>query len=418
MIEIKPIHHLDIMVNVPGSKSYTQRSLVIAALARGTSRLRNILVADDTIYLMEALRLLGAEICQEGEDLIVTGTDGRIGNPGKDIFVGNNGTALRFLTTLVSLGKGEYTITGDPRLCERPVRPLLEALRSLGVTAHGRAGYPPVRVEAAGIAGGRVALKNLESSQYVSSLLISAPYAHEDVDIRLEGRAASQPYIEMTLEAMQAFGVTVTREENGRYHVPGRQSYQGRDYTVEGDASSASYFFLAAVLCRGSVTVMSLNPQSRQGDLRLLELMKELGCSVLCGDTWIRVIGHELRKGEYHFDMGDMPDMVPTMAVLSAFRPGRTVITHVAHLRVKESNRLAALVAELNRTGIRVQETADGLIIDGGQPQGAEIETYSDHRIAMSFAVAGLAVPGMKIKNSRCVNKSFPGFWDTLDKLA
>jgi len=418
MIEINPIHHLDIMVNVPGSKSYTQRSLVIAALARGTSRLRNILIADDTIYLMEALRLLGAEICQEGEDLMVTGTGGRIGNPGKEIFVGNNGTALRFLTTLVSLGKGEYTLTGDLRLCERPVRPLLEALRSLGVTAHGRAGYPPVRVEAAGMAGGRVALKNLESSQYVSSLLISAPYAHEDVDIRLEGRAASQPYIEMTLEAMQAFGVTVTREETGRYHVPGRQSYQGRDYTVEGDASSASYFFLAAVLCRGSVTVMSLNPQSHQGDLRLLELMKELGCSVLCGDTWIRVIGHELRQGEYHFDMGDMPDMVPTMAVLSAFRPGRTVITHVAHLRVKESNRLAALVAELNRTGIRVQETADGLIIDGGQPQGAEIETYSDHRIAMSFAVAGLAVPGMKIKDSRCVNKSFPGFWDTLDKLA
>jgi 3-phosphoshikimate 1-carboxyvinyltransferase len=420
MLEINPIRHLKATVSVPGSKSYTQRALVAAALATGTSCLRNALFSEDTNYLADALGDLGAGIRIEGNDLIVAGTGGRIANPRKELFVGNNGTALRFLTALVSLGAGTYTVTGEPRLCERPLLPLLEALQSLGAAVHTKtgAGYPPVRIESSGLGGGQVTFRDTESSQYVSALLLSAPYAQGDVTVRLEGHTASQPYIGMTVDVMQEFGVMVMAEGGHHYHIPGKQSYHGREYTVDGDASSASYLFLAAVLCRGSVRVTNMNPQSRQGDLRLLNFLEELGCTVRRGESWIEVTGHGLPEGEYHFDMGDMPDMAPTMAVLSAFRPGRTVISNVAHLRIKESNRIAALVMELNRIGVQAQETSDGLVIDGGRPRGAEIETYNDHRIAMSFAVAGLAAPGMKIRNERCVNKSFPGFWDALGGLS
>jgi 3-phosphoshikimate 1-carboxyvinyltransferase len=419
MLEINPIRHLKATVSVPGSKSYTQRALVAAALAAGTSRLRNALYSEDTSYLMNALGDLGAGLRFEGDDLIVTGTAGRIASPEKELFVGNNGTALRFLTALACLGTGNYTVTGEPRLRERPLRPLLKALESLGVVLHtkdGR-GYPPVRISASGLRGGQVAFRDADSSQYISALLLSAPCAGGDVTVRLEGHTVSQPYIGMTIEVMRAFGAIVTSEGEHHYHVPGRQFYQGREYAVDGDASSASYFFLAAALCRGAVTVMNMNPQSCQGDLRLLDFLEQLGCAVRRGESWIEVTGHKLPEGEYHFDMGDMPDMAPTMAVLSAFRPGRTVIGNCAHLRIKESDRIASLVTELNRIGVGARETPDGLLIDGGRPRGAQIETYNDHRIAMSFAVAGLAAPGMKIANEQCVNKSFPGFWDALERL-
>jgi 3-phosphoshikimate 1-carboxyvinyltransferase len=419
MLEIYPIRHLKATVSVPGSKSYTQRALVAAALAAGTSRLRNVLVSEDTNYLMDALDDLGAGMRVEGDDLIVTGTGGRIAHPRKPLFVGNNGTALRFLTALASLGTGSTVVTGEPRLGDRPVLPLIEALQSLGVAVHTRdgKGYPPIQIDASGLRGGQVAFRDADSSQYISALLLSAPYAQGDVTVRLEGRTVSQPYIGMTLEVMRAFGAIVTSEGEHHYHVPGRQFYHCREYAVDGDASSASYFFLAAALCRGAVTVMNMNPRSCQGDLRLLDFLEQLGCTVRRGESWIEVTGHKLPEGEYHFDMGDMPDMAPTMAVLSAFRPGRTVISNCAHLRIKESDRIASLVTELNRIGVGAWETADGLVIDGGRPLGAQIETYNDHRMAMSFAVAGLAAPGMRIANELCVNKSFPGFWDALGRL-
>ncbi len=419
MIEIHPVGPLKAAVSVPGSKSYTQRALVAAALAAGTSRLRNALFSEDTSHLMNALGDLGVGIRVEGNDLIVAGTGGCIANPQKELFVGNNGTALRFLTALASLGTGMTVVTGEPRLRERPLQPLLKALESLGVATHTRdgKGYPPIRIDASGLRGGQVAFRDADSSQYISALLLSAPYAQGDVSIRLEGRTVSQPYIDMTIEVMRAFGAVVTSEGHHHYHVPGTQCYQGREYAVDGDASSASYFFLAAALCRGPVTVMNINPKSCQGDLRLLDFLEQLGCTIRRGESWIEVTGHKLPEGEYHFDMGDMPDMAPTMAVLSAFRPGRTVIGNCAHLRIKESDRIASLVTELNRIGVGAREMPDGLVIDGGRPRGAQIETYNDHRIAMSFAVAGLAAPGMRIANEHCVNKSFPGFWDALGRL-
>ena len=418
-MEVKQVHHLNASVEVPGSKSYTQRALVIASLAQGRSILGNVLISEDTQYLLEALRSLGTKILTSGSDIIVTGTGGRIRNPGRALFLGNNGTALRFLTTLVSLGRGEFILDGSSRLRERPVKPLLDALKTLGVTSHSRnnIGYPPLQIDAEGISGGSVTFKDVESSQYVSSLLICAPYAGEDIEIKLTGRTVSEPYIEMTLNVMEYFGAEIVRVEENSFRVKSGLRYSGQKYVVEGDASSASYFFLAAALCHGRVRVMNINPDSIQGDIKFLDIMESLGCSVVRGDTWVEVIGGPLNEGDVRFDMGGMPDMVPTLAVLAAFRRGLTDITNVSHLRIKESDRIASLANELDRIGVIAKEKDDGLVIVGGKPHGADIETYNDHRIAMSFAMAGLAVPGMKIKDRLCVRKSFPGFWNELKKL-
>ena len=416
-MEIKPVRHLNATVEVPGSKSYTQRALVVACLAEGRSMLSNALISEDTRYLVEALRFLGAEIVISGSDIAITGTGGKIHNPGRVILLGNNGTALRFLTTLASLGKGEYILDGSSRLRERPLLPLLDALKILGVQFQSRDGYPPVKIDAEGLKGGSVAFADVESSQYISSLLIGAPYAGGDIEIALTGRTVSQPYIDMTMDVMGHFGAEVITREKKLFNVRSGRHYRGQRYIIEGDASSASYFFLAAALCRGRVKVVNMNPASLQGDINILGIMESLGCSVVRGDAWVEVTGGPLREGDVLFDMGNMPDMVPTLAVLAAFRQGQTIITNVSHLRVKESDRIAALVNELKRIGVAAKETADGLIIDGGKPHGACIETYNDHRIAMSFAMAGLAVPGIRIKDRHCVGKSFPGFWDELSRL-
>jgi len=404
---------------MPGSKSYTQRALVLAALAEGKSILHNPLVAEDTGHLIAALRLLGTDILSRDGDLLVTGTGGRLADPGREIYLGNNGTAMRILTGLVSIGQGTFTLTGDQRLRERPIEPLLAALRSLGIDARSldREGYPPVVVRTLGLQGGKVTLRDIESSQYISALLLCAPYAAGDTLIELEGRVPSLPYVDMTIEAMMQFGVDVKRDTAHRYLVKSGRRYGGIEYRIEGDASSASYFFLAAAICGGKVSVENINPRSLQGDMGFLSLLETLGCSVIREKNRVELAGRELRGGDRVFDLGDMPDMVPTLAVLSALRPGRTVIENVAHLRLKESDRLSVLAAELGKTGIPVEERKDGLIITGGQPHGAEIETYNDHRIAMSFAVLGLAVPGISIRNPACVNKSFPGFWGELEKL-
>lgn len=415
-MEIKPVNHLHATVEVPGSKSYTQRALVVACLAEGRSNLRNALISEDTRYIVDALRFLGAEIIISGSDVAVNGTGGRIRNPGRTILLGNNGTALRFLATLAALGRGEYILDGKSGLRKRPIGPLLNALKILGVESQSRDGYPPVKIDAKGLKGGRVAFEDVESSQYVSSLLIGAPYAAGDVEIALTGRTVSAPYIDMTMDVMERFGAVITRQ-TGSFKVRGGSHYKGQRYIIEGDASSASYFFLAAALCRGRVKVLNINPASLQGDINILGIMEMLGCSVVRGDHWIEVIGGPLREGDIVFDMGDMPDMVPTLAVLAALRQGQSIITNASHLRIKESDRIAALVNELIRIGVAARETADGLIVAGGKPHGACIETYNDHRIAMSFAIAGLAIPGIRIGDRDCVGKSFPGFWDELTRF-
>ena len=420
MVEIKPLDRLDATVRIPGSKSYTQRAMVIAALAEGESLLRGVLLSEDTRLLAEALRDLGAGVRTEGIDMIIRGNGGKPVRPPQDIRLGNNGTAIRLLAGAVSLGEGPFVLTGDRRLRERPLKPLLSALTALGIEARteGERGYPPVTIRGGGLRGGEVVLRNIESSQFVSALLIAAPFAAGDVTIVLQGRVPSLPYVALTVETMEAFGAAVLSDGAERYAVKSGQRYTGREYRIEGDVSSASYFLLAAALLKGRIRVENINPRTAQGDIAFLTLLERLGCRVLRGENHIEIEGGDLPGGEMTFDLGAMPDMAPTLAVLSAVRPGRTLIRNVAHLRLKESDRLAALVNELGKTGIGAEELADGLAVNGGIPRGAAIETYNDHRIAMSFAVLGLAVPGMRIDGEECVGKSFPGFWRVLEELS
>lgn len=419
MVEIRPLAHLDATVRVPGSKSATQRAIIIAALADGDSRLRDVLEAEDTQVLTTALKAFGAGIESRGADMIVRGTGGRIADPLREIHLGNNGTAMRLLTAVASLGTGSVTLTGDARLRERPVGPLLEALKVLGVETGTQddQGHPPVTIRGGRLGGGEVTLKDIESSQYVSALLIVAPFAAVDVTLTLEGRIPSLPYIGLTVEAMKAFGVEVATDGPGRYRVRSGQRYRGREYPVEGDVSSASYFFLAAALLGGRIRVENIDPRTGQGDIAFLDVLERLGCRVVREEKSVEVTGGTMPPGELTFDMGNLPDMVPTLAVLAAVRSGTTLLTNCAHLRLKESDRLAVLVAELRKTGVAAKELDDGIAITGDRPRGAIIDSHNDHRIAMAFAVLGLAVPGMRIAGEACVAKSFPGFWETLQGI-
>ncbi len=419
MIAIEPLGTPDAAVRVPGSKSYTQRAMVIAALAEGESVLRDPLLSEDTLLLAEALRLLGAEVRTEGAEMTVRGTGGRIAAPQRAIDLGNNGTAMRLLAGMASLGEGPIVLTGGRRLCERPMKPLLEALAAQGSGSRRTrtADTPRCTIRGGRLRGGKVVLRDIGSSQYVSSLLIAAPFAVGDTAIVLEGRIPSLPYIALTVETMGAFGAAVAHDGEGRYLVGSGQRYRGRGYRIEGDVSSASYFFLAASLLKGRIRVENIDPRTRQGDIGFLKILERLGCTVIRGDRCVEVRGGELPAGDMAFDLGEMPDIVPTLAVLCALRPGRSLIRNVAHLRLKECDRLEALVNELGKTGIAAEVIGEDLAITGGIPRGARIGTYDDHRIAMSFAILGLAVPGMEIEGEECVGKSFPGFWAALEGL-
>ena len=415
----KDVHFEEVSatIHVPGSKSLTQRALVAAALAQNNSFISNALVSQDTTYLIEGLQTLGAQIVSMGDGFNISGTAGKLINTSKELFLGNNGTALRFLTALVCLGSGKYLLTGEKRLCERPVGALADALREMGVDILTHNNCPPVQINANGLNGGKITLQDIESSQYVSALLLCAPYTKKGMDLTLQGGVVSTPYIDLTIAVMKDFGAKITQTGKYEYHVTAGEIYQGRKYLVEGDASSASYFFLAAMLLRKTIRVTGINRQSKQGDMHLLSVLEELGCKVKSEESWVEVSGNNLEEGDFTFDLNDMPDMVPTLAVLAAFRKGRTVISNVAHLRIKESNRLAALVTELNRTGIEAREMPDGLVIQGGKMRQAKIETYNDHRMAMSFAIAGLVAGGIEISDKKCVDKSFPTFWEELRKI-
>lgn len=418
MKEIAPIEKVEAVVTVPGSKSITQRALIAAALAEGESRLIGPLASEDTRYTAKALRAMGINVRDRGQGWVVTGCGGRVAVPRREIFLGNNGTATRFLTSVAALGHGVFTINGSKRMTERPISPLMEALSGWGVAIRSLrdTGCPPLEIKAAGISGGKTLLPEGKSSQYLSSLLLVAPYAAHPAILDVRGEILSKPYVRMTLAVMKEFGVQVKASKGlDHFEIPGGR-YRAREYQIEGDASSASYFWAAAAVTGGRVTVANVFPDSMQGDTALLEFLARMGCRVEKSGTGITVQGPQELKG-VEVDMGNCPDVVPTLAVVAARAKGRTVISNIAHLRIKESDRLHVMATELAKLGVKTEERPDALIIEGGgrkaELHGAEIKTYKDHRIAMSFAVAGLYVPGVKVLGEECVAKSFPNFWES-----
>ncbi len=411
---------VDYGLAVPGSKSITQRALVAAALAQGDSILHGPLESEDTLLLADGLALLGIGVERLPGRWAVAGQGGRIGPAPGPIFMGNNGTGIRFLTAVTALGEGEYLLTGTRRMEERPIEPLLAGLREWGVDARSRRGNgcPPVVVKGGGIAGGEAPLDVSKSSQFLSAMLLVAPYARRPASIRLAAPLVSRPYVDITVAVMASFGIQV-QEEGELFRVP-QGCYRPMEYQVEGDASSASYFWAAAAVTGGRVTVTNIGPDPLQGDAHFASILQEMGCRVERSPQGVTVQGPEPgRLRPVSLDMERWPDVVPTLAVVAAFAPGETVITGVPHLRIKETDRIAAVATELRRLGAQVEELPDGLRIEGGAPlHGARVETYNDHRIAMSFAVAGLRIEGVEIENPGCVAKSFPNFWELWGELA
>ncbi len=408
----------DAAVDVPGSKSLTNRALVPAALAQGVSRLTNALFSDDTVVMVESLRRLGFEVQVDERTLtmLVEGRGGVIPSNAADLFVGNAGTAARFLTAMVTLGRGRYRIDGVERMRERPIQDLLDALTMLGAVATATNGAPPVEVDARGLPGGRAVIRGDVSSQFLSALLMAAPYAAGDVEVAVEGRLVGAPYVEMTLVVMDAFGVEVEQEGLRRFRIRSGQRYRAREYAVEPDASSAAYFFAAAAITGGRITVPGLSAESLQGDARVVDLLEQMGCTVERGPRHLAVRGARALRG-IDVDLGGMSDQTMTIAAIAPFADGPTRIRGVAHIRHQESDRLAATAAELRRLGQEVDEQADGLVITPRPVRPAIVQTYGDHRIAMAFAVTGLRVPGIAIADPGCVAKTFPDFFERLERL-
>ncbi len=414
-------------VHVPGSKSITNRALVLAALSSiGFGRtLQGALRSEDTEVMVNGLRKLGYRIEADWPIIRVRPHDSERWVPADvaDIFVGNSGTTMRFLTALCAIGKGRYRLDGVPRMRERPIEDLLAALRDCGVNAYSESanGCPPVVVEGNGWFKGHGAfIKGSVSSQFISALLMVAPFHHrEPFTIEIDGPLVSQPYVEMTLAMMEQWGARWRQtpgEHSYNFDDGSKAEYFGPDeYVIEPDASAASYFFAAAAITGGRVTVLDLPEKSLQGDIRFVDLLQDMGCRVEKCSAGITVHGRPLHGIDV--DMNDISDTVMTLGAVACFAEGPTTIRNVGHIRHKETDRLAALAAELRKVGAEVEEFADGLTIVPRPLHGAEIDTYQDHRMAMSMALIGLKVPGIVIKDPGCVAKTYPGFFEDLERL-
>lgn len=406
-------------IRPPGSKSITNRALICAALASGRSQLTGVLDSEDTRVMFEALGQLGIPMAFDPADRLISvrGCGGKVPARGGQLEVANSGTTARFVVALATLGEGTFRIDGSPRMRERPIEDLLAALRSLGadVASLEGTGCPPVLIRAAGLRGGKSTVAGNISSQFLSGLLMAAPYAEQTVEIRVEGELVSRPYVQMTLAVMQAFGVEVQSDGDQGFTIPVGGGYRGCDYAIEPDASAASYFFAAAAITGGRVTVEGLSRASLQGDVAFVEVLRQMGCEVHYDADAITVTGGRLRG--VRVDMNPISDTVQTLGAVALFAEGDTTITGVAHARHKETDRIAALATELRKLGAGVDEHHDGLTIRPAALQGAEMATYDDHRMAMSLALVGLRVPHVRILDPGCTAKTYPGFFADLAQL-
>ena len=410
---------VDATVSVPGSKSLTNRALCLAALASGTSTLRNALFSDDTHYFGSALRALGIEVREdpEGATISVDGRGGALPRQRADLFVGLAGTAARFLTAVLALGDGGYTVDGAPRMRERPMDELLSALAAQGarISADTHPVRMPFTIRGGGLAGGELQVSGVRSSQPISALLMVAPLARAATTLQVEGKLVSEPFVAMTVQLMRRFGAAVT-EHGRRFSIPPGQRYRAQDLVIEPDATSASYFFAAAAVTGGRVRVPGLGRDSLQGDLAFLHVLERMGCRVEFDAAGVGVQGPSTLAG-IDVDLAAVSDTAPTLAAIAPFASGPVTIRGIGHTRLQETDRVHAMATELRRLGVPVEEGAGSLRIEPAAPRGATIETYDDHRIAMAFAVTGLRTPGISIADPGCTAKTFPDFFARFAKL-
>lgn len=419
-MEIIPISHpLNATVRVPGSKSLTNRALLISALTKGKTHLTNALFSDDSCYLAKALQTLGfdVDLDEQNHEMIVTGLGGKIPAKKAELFIGNAGTAARFLTAFLTLGRGEFIIDGEPRMRERPIRDLVDALMQLGAELEATNNCPPVKISASGLPGGKTTIAGDISSQFLSALLMVAPYAQMPIEITLSTELNSKPYVDLTLAIMRDFGVDIQRYDYSLFTIHPTSYSSLSTYQIESDASAASYFFAAPAICGGTVQVENISRKSKQGDIAFLDILQQMGCEIKEGENFIEVTGTETLMG-VDVDMRDIPDTAQTLATVAPFAASPTRIRGIASARLKETDRIHSTCTELVRLGVSVEEHDDGMTVYPCEKiQPAAVRTYKDHRMAMAFSLIGLRVPGVVIENSSCVSKTFPGFFRVLETL-
>ena len=415
-LTLQPPDVVNGVVRLPGSKSLSNRLLLLSSLASGSTEVRNLLESDDTQHMTTALETLGIGLTfsDQGAQCLVESPGGPFQVSQADLFLGNAGTAIRPLCAALCLGEGEFTLTGEPRMLERPIAHLVDALRQLGadIRYEGAEGYPPLRIRAAGLRGGSVSIRGNISSQYLTALLLASPLARDALEVQVVGDLVSKPYIEMTIDVMRRFGVAVENDNYQSFRVPGGQSYRSPGVAlVEGDASSASYFLSAAAIRGGTVRVEGVGADSIQGDVAHADILERMGADVTRGPDYIQVSKGKLNGID--MDLNHIPDAAMTVAVTALFAEGKTVIRNIGNWRVKETDRLAAMALELRKVGAKVVEGPDYLEIDPPrQIQPAHIETYNDHRMAMSFSLASLGDAEITILDPGCVSKTFPEYFD------
>lgn len=400
----------------PGSKSHANRSLALAALANGKSILKNFPFCEDTIYMLNGLKKLGVKIDIKADTVIVNGKDGKFSIPQTKIYCGNAGTTFRFLTALSILNDGEVTLTGSKRMTQRPIGELVEALKQLNVKIEAINGFPPVKIVGGEYNPIKIKISSKVSSQFLSALLLIMPVLGKKFEIELKDYLPSLPYVKMTLQTLNQFGINVSHKNFKKFYITKDLKLKPAEIIIESDASSATYFFGSAAILRKTIRVNGLIKNSTQADIKFIKVLKKMGCSVEWGKNYVKLKGKKL-KG-ISIDMNDAPDSVPALAVVSIFAEGKTLIRNIENLRYKESDRISAIANELKKLGTTVNHGYNYLEITPSKKYSpAVINTYNDHRIAMSFAIAQLKIPGVKIKNPDCVKKSYPNFWLEFNKL-
>ena len=409
---INKVRNTNIMIQAPPSKAHTLRALIISSLAEGKSIIYNPLLGQDQLNVIECLKKLGVEIKHEKDKLTVYGTAGRYSPISDELDVGESGVGMNFLISAACLADKPVVIAGVKRITERPIGQVVDGLRQLGCRIEylQREGFPPIKVYGGGIKGGNAQIRGQKTSQYFSSITISSPYADNKVTLRCIDTMTEKPYFDISLQMMSEFGIVAENNNYKEIRIPNSKKYLARQINIEGDYSSASFFFLAGAICKAKVTVSGLSPDTKQGDKAFLSLLEKMGCGVSVTDEGICTQGEKLDAIEQ--DMSDLPDLVPPLAIAVAFARGTSRLTNIGHLRHKECDRLAVIASQLNKMGVFSKCDENSLVIEGNQKmQGANINPHNDHRIAMSFAIAGLATGNQVIEEEKCVAKSFPDFW-------
>lgn len=422
-ITLKPVSEVSGEVHLPGSKSLSNRALLLACLAKGRTRISNLLEADDILHMVNALKSLGIDLHWNKPDRVceVTGLGGAFPGTNEllELNLGNAGTAIRPLTAALCLSPGTFVIDGDSQMRERPIGHLVDALKQLGANVQymGNEGYPPLTIKGGNLQGGHAQLPGNISSQYLTSLLLILPMCEKESVLEVQGEQVSKPYLHLTLEIMKTFGVHARHEDFQKFVIPGKQHYQSPgSYLVEGDASSASYFLAAAAIKGGTVRVHGIGKNSTQGDIQFLDVLEKMGASVQLEENWVEVSRNKLYGID--MDLNHIPDAAMTIATTALFANGPTTIRNIYNWRVKETDRMSAMASELRKVGAEVKTGDDYITIDPPEHlHSCAIETYNDHRVAMAFSLASLGGAEITILNPECTNKTFPDYFDLFDDI-